>query len=120
MSRSKSPGAIEDNRAARNDPRAEPDVVRSLDAFSAIPTPPGGSSIQPVASVRRDSLDDFHRDDRAAGVRRQLAQLQAQLAEAQKQLAGELQGRAEDGERIDELEGALTKRDAEVTEHRVR
>jgi chromosome segregation ATPase len=106
MLRSTPPGPIEDSRVARRDPRAEPESER-----------PERASAPQLVAERREFADDSERkDDRAAGVRRQLAQLQTQLVELQMQLARELQGRAEDGERIEELERALAKRDADLTD----
>lgn len=106
MSRSKRPGPIEDSRVALRDPRAEPDSEQ-----------PERASAAQLVGERRELADDSERkDDCAAAVRRQLAQLQAQLVELDMQLARELQGRAEDGERIEELERALARRDADLTD----
>ena len=45
--------------------------------------------------------------ERVAAMRRELAELQRQLSEAQQRIATELQGRAEDAERFEALEGRL-------------
>ena len=52
--------------------------------------------------------------ERVAAMRRELADLQRQLIEAQQRIATELQGRAEDAERFEALEGRLQAQEAKA------
>jgi chromosome segregation ATPase len=98
---------VEENSTVRLDPRAERPSVRPRSRPPAAVTASDGGQGDPEA---RTSIP-AKKDDATSAMRRQIATLHAQLAEAQRVHGVELEGRVEDADRIEELESRLREAD---------
>ncbi len=99
---------VEENLTVRVDPRAERPSIRPRvsGAPAGVDAPKSGEG----ETEARSSIP-AKKDDSASAMRRQIANLHAQLAEAQRAHGVELEGRVEDADRIEELESRLREAD---------
>jgi hypothetical protein len=109
-------GASTETTAPATAGLTEPVVARGSGVIASVPERTERTEHSVMEGLPKDKAE------RVAAMRRELAALQTQLIEAQQRIATELQGRADDAERIETLEGRLqaaTELETAIAELRV-